>query len=84
MKNQICGSNQQFDGVKCVCNTNYIMVNNICYLSCGRNAYIKDGQCSCIPGYSFSQTARVCTQIQDNGIICGSNFIVVNNVCVCR
>ena len=60
------------------------MVNNICYLICGTNAYISNNQCICIPGYSFSPHFRSCIQNQNNGVICGPNFELVNNVCVCK
>ena len=60
------------------------MVNNVCFFTCGRNAYIRENQCLCIPGFALSQITQTCTEIQTIGVTCGINFVVVGNRCVCR
>ena len=77
-----CGNNQFRDSTgQCVCNQGYIKVNNICYPSCGANAYVINSQCSCIPGYVFSTSVNQC--IQQSSISCRPNYVAVNGVCIC-
>ena len=76
-----CGTNQYYNGTSCVCNNNYIMVSNVCYVSCGANALVNNSQCSCIPGYTYSSTLNQC--VVQSSIICGPNFVTINNKCVC-
>lgn len=73
-----CGDNMFFNGSVCVCNPNYIMVNNVCYIVCAPNAVIINSQCQCIPGYFYSNSVNLCVNIT-----CGPNFIVSNGQCVC-
>ena len=66
-----CGTNQYFNGVSCVCNSGYILISGVCYISCGNNAYVYQGTCQCIPGYIFSNVQNQC--VSQTSIQCGTN-----------
>ena len=78
-----CGLNKHYDSTtsSCVCNTGYALYNSVCYISCGPNAIIINNQCSCLPGYTYSQTLKQCSR---QTVACPlANYVRVNGVCVC-
>lgn len=76
----------------CVCRANFIEVNNVCYQTCGINAYIFNGNCICLTGFVFvgQECVRSCplnqaiNPVTNSCIQCVTQgHFIDNSICRC-
>ena len=82
----VCPENSTKIGNNCLCNTGYLMKDNVCItytqscqLKYGANSYGDKDYCYCNTGYGWNQNKTACIQI-----ICPLNSALINNQCFCN
>lgn len=80
-----CSSNSYWNGVACVCNYGYSMVNGVCTPTVGQcqaNQYWNGNACVCNIGYALLNGA--CTPSAVNPASCGVNMYWNGVACACN